>query len=157
MNDPKLNAARSKCPMHLLPPIALREASWAHGQGAERYGPYNWRESGVKCSTYYGAILRHLTAWADGEDSDRDSGRSHLAHIIASCNILLDAEYCGKLEDDRPAGTTISQRHTTVGEREAGLDHQPHNPAKEPPPPHSAAGAGPERELVTSAARHHGR
>jgi hypothetical protein len=127
--DAKLMAAKVKCPMHLLPPAALREAAWAHGQGANKYGPYNWRKSGVKCSTYYGAILRHLTLWADGHDSDPDSMRSHLAHIIASCNILLDAEYCGVLEDDRPvrqinlpagiygaAGTdaTKESRHPTV-------------------------------------------
>lgn len=100
--DAKLNAARLKCPMHLLPPIALNRAAWAHGHGANKYGAWNWRESGVKCSTYYAAILRHLTMWADGEDNDPDSHISHLAHIIASCNILLDAEYCGVLEDDRP-------------------------------------------------------
>lgn len=126
-------AAKVKCPMHLLPPVALREAAWAHGQGASKYGPYNWRESGVKCSTYYGAILRHLTTWADGHDTDPDSGRSHLAHIIASCNILLDADYNGMLEDDRP----VQELNFP-----AGFDLQPGvDPAKEPPPAHSAAGA----------------
>lgn len=100
--DVKLAAARSKCPMHLLPPVALELAAWAHNEGALKYGPYNWRNSGVKASTYQGAILRHLSAWARGENTDKGSGVSHLAHIIASCNLLLDAEHCGKLEDDRP-------------------------------------------------------
>ena len=102
MSDPKQEAGSRKCPMHLLPPMALQAAAWAHADGSRKYGPYNWRDTGVKCSTYYAAILRHLTAWADGEDVDPDSACFHLAHIIASCNILLDAGFTGKLEDDRP-------------------------------------------------------
>jgi hypothetical protein len=45
--------------------------------------------------------MRHLNAWRDGEDVDPESGRSHIAHIAASCNILLDAEHCGTLQDER--------------------------------------------------------
>ena len=99
--DPKGVAGATKCPMHLLPPFALREAAWAHKCGAEKYGPYNWRRTKVCASTYIGAILRHLTEWQMGADSDPESGRSHLAHIVASCNILMDAAEHGTLVDDR--------------------------------------------------------
>ena len=72
-----------------------------HKLGADKYGIFNWRQTGVCASTYISAIMRHLDQWRDGEDMDAESGYSHIAHIAASCNILLDAQHCGKLRDDR--------------------------------------------------------
>lgn len=100
--DPKGEAGKVKCPMQLLPPFALVQTAWVHGLGAEKYGAWNWRRNQVEAMTYVGAILRHLAAWTDGQDNDPESGRSHLAHIAASCNILMDAEHVGTLIDNRP-------------------------------------------------------
>jgi hypothetical protein len=100
-DDPKGAAGAKKAPMWLLPASAMRETAWVHKHGATKYLPYNWRESGVCASTYISAIMRHLDQWRDGEDMDAESGYSHIAHIAASCNILLDAQHCGKLRDDR--------------------------------------------------------
>ena len=72
-----------------------------HKLGADKYGPFNWRLTGVCASTYVHAILRHLNAWRNGEDTDPESGRSHIAHVACCCNILLDAAACGTLDDDR--------------------------------------------------------
>jgi len=101
-NDPKGQAGAAKVPLHLIPTVAMTAESAALKQGAEKYGLNNWRESGVNAMTYVGAMLRHLTAWRDGEDVDPDSGISHLGHIRANCAILLDAAHVGKLVDDRP-------------------------------------------------------
>lgn len=101
MLDPKGVAGAAKCPMHLLPPNALMEAAWAHKCGADKYGAANWRKTKVCASTYVGAVMRHLAAWQMGEDDDPESGVSHLAHIVASCNILMDAGLHGTLVDDR--------------------------------------------------------
>tara|TARA_Y100000996_G_scaffold415483_1_gene410483 strand:+ start:2177 stop:2530 length:354 start_codon:yes stop_codon:yes gene_type:complete len=101
INDPKGQAGAKKAPMHLLPPRALEEAAWAHKLGADKYGAYNWRDTGVCATTYISAIMRHLNAWRDGEDDDPESGKSHLAHVICSANILLDASHCDTLQDDR--------------------------------------------------------
>ena len=100
--NPKDILGSKKCPMHLLPPVALQATAWAHGQGATRYGPYNWRSKPIGASQYVGAILRHLTAWFEGEDNNPDSGINHLAHIGATVNILMDAGSHGSLIDDRP-------------------------------------------------------
>jgi len=100
-DDPKGAAGALKAPMWLLPPVALQQTAWVHGLGAAKYRVYNWRETGVCASTYISAIMRHLDQWRDGEDIDKESGKSHIAHIAASCNILMDAEHCGKLNDDR--------------------------------------------------------
>lgn len=101
--DPKKEAGDLKDPLHLFPTAALRETSRVLHLGAGKYGVYNWRESGgIKTSVYVAAILRHLTQHMDGEDTDAESGCSHLAHIIATCDILLDADRVGNLVDDRP-------------------------------------------------------
>lgn len=101
-NDPKGEIGKTKSPMWLLPSTALIETAWAHQLGANRYGSFNWREHKVCASTYVSAIMRHLMAFQDGQDADVDSKRSHLAHIAANCNILMDAAACGTLVDDRP-------------------------------------------------------
>jgi hypothetical protein len=100
-NDPKGHAGSLKTPLGLIPPSAMEQVAWAHKLGADKYGPWNWRKTGVCASTYVNAILRHLNAWRDGEDLDPESGFSHLAHIACSCNILMDAAAVGKLQDDR--------------------------------------------------------
>lgn len=100
--DPKRDAGDKKDPLHLLPTVALRALARVLKLGADKYGVYNWRESeGVRAQTYSAAIMRHLTQFMDGEDADGESGESHLAHIMASCAILLDAEKAGRLIDDR--------------------------------------------------------
>jgi len=100
-NDPKGAAGALKTPLSLIPPYAMEQTAWAHKLGSHKYGPYNWRKTGVCASTYVNAILRHLNAWRDGENLDPESGISHLAHVACSCNILLDADYCNTLQDDR--------------------------------------------------------
>lgn len=108
MEDPKKEAGDLKAPLHLLPTVIMRETAHVLKLGVEKYGVYNWRESeGVKASTYTAAIMRHLTQFMDGEDVDEESGRSHLAHITATCSILLDAESVGKLIDDRVKTETV--------------------------------------------------
>lgn len=69
--------------------------------GAAKYGAFNYRESRIAASTYQDAIERHAQLWFDGEDNDPETGVSHLASIISSCTLLLDAQASGKLDDDR--------------------------------------------------------
>jgi hypothetical protein len=100
-NDPKGAAGALKTPLGLIPSYAMDQTAWVHKLGSDKYGPFNWRKTGVCASTYVNAILRHLNAWRDGETVDPESGISHLAHVACSCNILLDAGFCGTLQDDR--------------------------------------------------------
>jgi hypothetical protein len=99
--NPKDIAGSEKCPLWLIPSAAEIAEAWVMKHGADKYGPWNWREKGIHASAYISAIRRHLSAWADGEDWD-ESGKSHLAHIRATVGIMLDAEAHGKLIDDRP-------------------------------------------------------
>jgi hypothetical protein len=102
MSDPKKTAGDLKDPLHLLPTHPLRETAHVLALGASKYGTYNWHKSdGVKASTYSAAMMRHLFQFMDGEDADNESGKSHLAHIMATCCILMDAERFDNLIDDR--------------------------------------------------------
>lgn len=69
--------------------------------GAAKYGAFNYRDTAIQSSIYQDAMERHAALWFDGEDNDPETGVSHLASIMASCAILLDAQAGGKLDDDR--------------------------------------------------------
>lgn len=74
----------------LLPSYALIKISEVLSYGANKYERHNWR-LGMKWSRMYGAALRHLFAWNDGENVDSETGKSHLAH--AACCILFLLQY----------------------------------------------------------------
>lgn len=69
--------------------------------GAAKYGAFNYRESSISASIYEDAMERHSQLWFDGEDNDAETGESHLASVIASCTLLMDAQATGKLNDNR--------------------------------------------------------
>lgn len=101
--NPKDKLGQKKPPMNLVPPSSIAYEALAMRDGAEKYGPYNWRDSKVRSSIYVAACMRHLLAWQDGEDNAEDSGISHLAHAKACLGILIDAIECDALVDDRPS------------------------------------------------------
>lgn len=101
-DNPKTAFGLAKCPLHLVPPLAIHQEAEVFALGAKKYGPYNWREKTVSVSVYYAAALRHIMAYWEGEDADPESGVTHLAHVRACMAILIDAESRGKLNDDRP-------------------------------------------------------
>ena len=103
----------------------MEQTAWVHKLGAEKYGPFNWRETGVCATTYVAAIMRHLNAWRDGEDLDPESGISHIAHVACSCNILLDAKHCNTLQDDRYRKPTNPHRGSEFKAEEFGVTEEP--------------------------------
>jgi hypothetical protein len=100
-DNPKTAYGEAKPKMSDTPTVGIREMGKVFTGGAEKYGRFNWRDHSVSSTVYYDAAQRHLMAWFDGEDIDPESGISHLAHVMACCNILLDAGRCGKLNDNR--------------------------------------------------------
>jgi hypothetical protein len=97
----KTLAAVGKPKLSDVPASALFALGAAMSNGAEKYGRYNYRATGATASVFYDAMMRHLAAWYDGEDFADDSKVHHLAHIMASCAILLDCESIGVFNDDR--------------------------------------------------------
>ena len=108
-DNPKDIAGEKKPPLHLIPLNAQIVQSLALRNGAEKYGPFNWREIDIRASAYVGAALRHINLWWDtGEEDAKDSGVHHLGHALATLAILYDALTNDTLVDDRPAGSEAS-------------------------------------------------
>jgi hypothetical protein len=101
--NPKDLLGVAKVSITKLPAVGILHGAHAMMNGAEKYGPYNWREKPVIASIYVDAMMRHILAWFDEqEECATDSGVNHLGHVIASASIILDAQATGNLVDDRP-------------------------------------------------------
>jgi hypothetical protein len=105
--NPKDVAATTRIPLFLCSAIA--SAKWALAQfaGMIKYGAWNWRRAGVRSSVYLSAARRHIDAYTSGEEVDPVDGTDHRANVMACMAILMDAEACGKLIDDRPPSVSV--------------------------------------------------
>lgn len=101
-SNPKDILGSDRANLSLVPSTAIALESTAFLEGALKYGRYNWRIAGVRSSVYFDACLRHLFKWWNGQDCDPSTRVKHLASARASLAIVIDAEACGKLTDDRP-------------------------------------------------------
>ena len=87
----------------LLPSAPLLMIAEVLSFGAEKYAAHNWRQ-GFDQSRLIGAAMRHLLAYNDGEDTDPESGLSHLAHLGCCVLFLLEHQAKGIGCDDRYKG-----------------------------------------------------
>lgn len=79
----------------LVPLVPLRELVHVLTFGARKYGPDNWQHveelddlPGPPRRRYFAAMMRHTSAWYEGEVLDPESGLHHLAHA-ACCAFFL--------------------------------------------------------------------
>lgn len=120
--NPKTRAGGSnKVPLHLVPPSALAHMAMAFADGGLKYQPYNWRSEPISASVYYGAAMRHLVAWWDGEDVAVDSGVHHLAHVMACCAMVLDTCQDADFNDNRPPAGRMPELLERLANRLPGL------------------------------------
>lgn len=54
--------------------------------GAQKYDPFNWKK-GLTTRSICESTLRHLYAFLDGQDTDEESGISHIGHM--QCNLMF--------------------------------------------------------------------
>ena len=88
MGEKFLKNDDGKPTFELLPLELLADVNKVLQHGARKYKINNWRKpDGFKLSRCYNALLRHMFAWWRGEDVDKETGISHLAH--AMCNLLF--------------------------------------------------------------------
>lgn len=86
----------------LLPADALLGAAEAFSYGARKYAAWNYLSGdGLRWGQFLGAALRHLFAWSLGEETDKESGLSHLDHAAASILMLSASVRRGVGTDDR--------------------------------------------------------
>lgn len=90
----------------LMPMGSVEEILKVLEFGKTKYSAWNWSKGdGFKYMDVYNSIMRHLVAWKAGEDTDPESGLSHMAHI--GCNVLFLLHFINNEDkypnnDDRP-------------------------------------------------------
>lgn len=100
--NPKDSIGSTKLPYHLVPSEVIGGVALSLLEGALKYGAYNYRVAGVRYSIYYSAFQRHVNAWWNGEDIDKESGIPHIYKAMACLVVLADSMYIGNSNDDRP-------------------------------------------------------
>jgi hypothetical protein len=89
---------QGKEPMDLLDPYAMSQLSKVLGFGAQKYAAHNWRK-GITKTRLISACLRHTFAYLGGEDTDSETGLSHMAHAMCCCMFLIGLEHRQDLDD----------------------------------------------------------
>lgn len=100
--NPKDAVGSKKVSMSHVPASVMLEVSLAMQEGAGKYGSFNWADKPIRVRAYYDALMRHMAAWIEGEDTDPDSGLPHVVKALATLVVLRDAQRRGKVIDDRP-------------------------------------------------------
>lgn len=85
----------------LIPPTPLFLLAQVYTYGIGKYDDRNWEE-GLDYSRVFAAIMRHLWKWWGGEENDKESNLSHLAHAAWGCFALLEYCYRETGTDNRP-------------------------------------------------------
>ena len=89
-----------KLPLHLLSTEAMNQTAAVLAFGAQKYAEHNWR-NGFAWSRPLSAAMRHITAFNAGEDTDPESGLSHIGHAMCCLMFLLEFEKTHPELDDR--------------------------------------------------------
>lgn len=159
-SNPKDDVAVGKVPLtSVVPTIAHTVLALAHYEGAQKYGPFNWRGCGVRTSVYLDAAHRHLAKFQEGEWEDPDTGVPHLGSVMACCSIIMDAWVNNKLTDDRPLTSPTAVHYldhlATRVLQSASASGEPGGPRLAAVEPLSKAGVGsaPPPELPSDTER----
>lgn len=75
--------------LSLLPASLILEVGKVLTYGANKYEPHNWRK-GISQARLISAALRHITAYNEGENVDKESHLHHLAHAICELSFAMD-------------------------------------------------------------------
>ena len=115
-NNPKTQFGLKKAPLHLVPPALELGAAEAFQNGADKYGPFNWRSHQISATVYYAACKRHMDDWFDRKDQNDaapDSGIHHIKHAAACLAMILDVMDTPMFNDNRPTRRPTCQAATT--------------------------------------------
>ena len=100
MNKPFQKNDNGKSRPDLIAPEFIDELGHALAYGSNKYQPRNW-EIGADWSRYHAALLRHVNAWAAGEDRDPESGLHHMAQAGFAAMVLVAYSSRQHGNDDR--------------------------------------------------------
>ena len=98
--DQTLKKDKGKPPISLLDRDFLEGTAQVMAFGAEKYSRFGWT-AGISHSRLIDATMRHMIAYASGEDLDQESGLPHIDHASASLNMLRGMKRLHPNLDDR--------------------------------------------------------
>ena len=87
--------------LYLLPPRSINEVGKVLTYGAQKYDPENWRKVDDLQNRYTSAALRHIFAHMEGEEDDKETGLSHLAHAMCCLLFKLEDKLIGESKEER--------------------------------------------------------
>lgn len=103
--NPKKQFGDKSIPLNLWPALASAYGALGLYNGKLKYGQSNFNATPVEASIYIAGALRHLSAWAEGEEFDPADDVPNLGGVLANIAILLEARAAGTLIDDRKLGS----------------------------------------------------
>jgi len=99
--NPKKQYGVQSVPLNMWSPLASAYGALGLYNGSLKYGKANFANTPVEASIYIAAAMRHLLAWACGQEDDPADGVPNLGGVLANVAILLEARAAGMLIDDR--------------------------------------------------------
>ncbi len=89
----RFNTGKPELSYLLSAPYAIEGLCEAFTFGAKKYSRDNWKQ-GFPANQLINSLLRHLTAYANGDPIDEESGINHLNMVLWNALVLAD-EYNG--------------------------------------------------------------
>jgi hypothetical protein len=99
---------QEKARYDLIPASAMDEVAQVYTFGANKYRDRNW-EVGMRWGRVFAAIMRHAWAWMRGETYDPETGLHHMAHAAFGCLALIEFDFTGAGQDDRPYSAPVKE------------------------------------------------
>lgn len=88
LNKSFIKHDQNKLQYSLIPPEATKALAEVLTFGANKYGKNNWQLC-KDTTRYVDAAMRHFEAYRAGELTDKESGLSHLSHLITNISFLI--------------------------------------------------------------------
>ncbi len=114
--NPKKQFGDKNIPLNLWSSLASSYGALGLYNGKLKYGGGNYKATPVEASIYIAGAMRHLAAWAEGEEFDPVDNVPNLGGVLANIAIILDSRAAGTLIDDRNIpGGYIKERAALQG------------------------------------------
>jgi hypothetical protein len=96
----RFNSGKPQLNYILTAPHAMQGLAEVMEFGANKYSRHNWKK-GFPFTKLLDSMLRHLQAFANGEDVDPESGLPHVYHIHWNAMVLSEQFHTHPELDDR--------------------------------------------------------
>lgn len=94
-----------KLRMDLITPEMMIGLAKVLDYGTKKYADRNW-EKGIPFMTSVASILRHLTAFIQGIDTDEESGLLHIEQVMTNAGFIVTQMHRGRIDLDNRPNTT---------------------------------------------------